>query len=140
MLTVRRPPDELVRASGIRLFTRKYCVIRFGFRRSGSGAPDDALDSGRWRDRKSKPGLLLSMPFWLDCAEKIPAGSAQAYLFAIACFGAATAFEFWIRWLDPQTPPLIAYYPMVALCALLGGVGPGVLVALAGGVTAWWVF
>jgi len=71
---------------------------------------------------------------------EIPAGSAQAYLFAIACFGAATAFEFWIRWLDPQTPPLIAYYPMVALCALLGGVGPGVLVALAGGVTAWWVF
>jgi two-component sensor histidine kinase len=70
----------------------------------------------------------------------IPAGSAQAYSFALACVGAATAFEFWIRWLDPQVSPLIAYYPTMALCALLGGVGPGILVALTGGVTAWWAF
>jgi two-component sensor histidine kinase len=70
----------------------------------------------------------------------IPAGSARAYAFALACVGAATAFEFWIRWLDPQTSPLIAYYPTVALCTLLGGVGPGMLAALIGGVTAWWAF
>jgi two-component sensor histidine kinase len=70
----------------------------------------------------------------------IPAGSARAYSFALASVGAATAFEFWIRWFDPQAPPLIAYYPTVALCALLGGVGPGMLTALTGGVTAWWAF
>lgn len=70
----------------------------------------------------------------------IPAGSAQAYSFALACVGAATGFEFWIRWLDPQASPLIAYYPMMALCALLGGMGPGILAALTSGVTAWWAF
>jgi len=70
----------------------------------------------------------------------IPAGSAQAFSFALACVGVATAFEFWIQWLDPQASPLIAYYPTVALCALLGGVGPGMLAALTGGVTAWWAF
>ncbi len=50
----------------------------------------------------------------------IPAGSVRAYAFALACFAAATAFEFWIHWLDRQAAPLIAYYPTVALCALLG--------------------
>jgi two-component sensor histidine kinase len=70
----------------------------------------------------------------------IPAGSARAYLFALACVGGATAFQFWIRWLDPQTPPFLAYYPTMALCALLGGVGPGIFVALSGSVTAWWAF
>jgi two-component sensor histidine kinase len=71
---------------------------------------------------------------------RIPAGSARAYGFAVVCAIGATLFESWLQWLDPDASPLIAYYPAVALIALVGGIGPGVLVAGVGGLTAWWAF
>jgi two-component sensor histidine kinase len=70
----------------------------------------------------------------------IPPDSVQAYAFALACALVASIFEAWLKWLDPDTSPLVAYYPAVALTALLGGVGPGVMVAILGGVIAWWAF
>jgi len=71
---------------------------------------------------------------------RIPPGSVQAYGFAVVCAVGATMFEVWLQWLDQDASPLIAYYPAVALTALLGGVGPGVLVAVVGGLAAWWGF
>jgi hypothetical protein len=71
---------------------------------------------------------------------RIPPGSVQAYALAVVCAVGATLFEVWLQWLDPDTSPLIAYYPAVALTALLGGIGPGVLVAVVGGLAAWWGF
>jgi len=71
---------------------------------------------------------------------RIPPGSVQAYGFAVVCAAGATLFEVWLQWLDQDASPLIAYYPAVALTALLGGIGPGVLVALVGGLAAWWGF
>jgi two-component sensor histidine kinase len=71
---------------------------------------------------------------------RVPPGSFQAYAFAIACVVGATLFEVWIKWLDENASPLIAYYPAVALAALLGGIGPGALVAVLAGLTTWWVF
>ena len=70
----------------------------------------------------------------------VPPGSFQAYAFAIVCVLGATLFEIWIKSLDQNASALIAYYPAVALAALLGGIGPGALVAVLGGLTAWWGF
>lgn len=71
---------------------------------------------------------------------RIPPGSARAYGFAVVCAVGATLFEAWLQWLDQDASPLIAYYPAVVLTALLGGIGPGVLVAIVGGLAAWWGF
>ncbi len=71
---------------------------------------------------------------------RIPPGSIQAYAFAVVCSLGATLFEVWLRWLAPDASPLVAYYPAIALTALLAGIGPGVFVAVVGGLTAWFGF
>ena len=70
----------------------------------------------------------------------VPPRSVPAYAFALACVLGATLLEAWIKWLDQDASPLIAYYPAVAMAALLGGIGPGVLVAVIGGLVTWWGF
>jgi two-component sensor histidine kinase len=70
----------------------------------------------------------------------IPYGSVQAYAFALLCTCGATLFEVWLLWLDPKASPLSGYYPAVALTALLAGIAPGALVAIAGVLIAWWGF
>jgi two-component sensor histidine kinase len=70
----------------------------------------------------------------------IPHGSVQAYAFALLCTCGATLFEVWLLWLDPKASPLSGYYPAVALTALLAGIAPGTLVAIAGVLIAWWGF
>ena len=70
----------------------------------------------------------------------ISPGSAQAYAFALIFFCAATLIEVGMRWLDQDASKLIAYFPAVALAALLCGLGPGLFVALLGGLAAWWAF
>jgi two-component sensor histidine kinase len=70
----------------------------------------------------------------------IPHGSVQAYAFAVVCTCGATLFEVWLLWLDPKASPLSGYYPAVALTALLAGIAPGALVAIAGTLIAWWGF
>jgi two-component sensor histidine kinase len=68
----------------------------------------------------------------------IPPDSVQSYAFALACALSASVFEVWLIWIDRDASPLVAYYPAIALTALLGGIGPGVMVAFLGGMTAWW--
>jgi two-component sensor histidine kinase len=70
----------------------------------------------------------------------IPPRSVQAYAFALFCTCGATLFEIWLLWLDPKASPLSGYYPAVALTALLAGIAPGALVAIAGVLIAWWGF
>jgi two-component sensor histidine kinase len=65
-------------------------------------------------------------------------GSVQAYAFALVCVCAATLFESLLLSFEPEASKLIAYYPAIALAALFGGVGPGLLVAAVAGLTAWW--
>ncbi|MBR0718963.1 sensor histidine kinase [Bradyrhizobium liaoningense] len=70
----------------------------------------------------------------------IPPGSLQSYAFALVCALGASLFEIWLKWFDQDASSLIAYYPAVAFTALLGGIGPAALVAVIGGMTAWWAF
>ena len=70
----------------------------------------------------------------------IAPGSVQAYAFAVVCLCLATLFEALLLWFEPDASQLIAYYPAIALAALYGGIGPGLLVAVIAGVTAGWAW
>lgn len=64
--------------------------------------------------------------------------SRQAYAFALFSVGIATLLEFMLLWLDKDISPLESFYPAILLAALIGGIGPGILAAIAGGAVAWW--
>ena len=70
----------------------------------------------------------------------IPAGSAEAYAFATLCVAVAAA----VRWVAGLwfggIVPFATFFPAVLLAALVGGIGPGILAAIAGGTIGWWAF
>jgi two-component sensor histidine kinase len=70
----------------------------------------------------------------------IPAESGKAYAFAIFCVAIAAAirwaFGLWFEGVVPFT----TFFPAVLLAALVGGLGPGILAALLGGIIGWWTF
>jgi two-component sensor histidine kinase len=72
--------------------------------------------------------------------ELVPAGSASAYTFAIFCVAVAAA----VRWAAglwfEGIVPFATFFLAVLLAALIGGIGPGILAAIAGGFIGWWVF
>jgi hypothetical protein len=53
---------------------------------------------------------------------------------------AVPRYEVRLLGLDPKASPLSDYYPAVALTALLAGIAPGAMVAIAGVLIAWWGF
>ncbi|UIJ72945.1 sensor histidine kinase [Aurantimonas sp. HBX-1] len=62
------------------------------------------------------------------------------WVFAVAAFVVAFAIRYE---LDEQLPigfPYLSFFPAVIITAFLAGIGPGVLVALAGGVASWYFF
>jgi two-component sensor histidine kinase len=63
----------------------------------------------------------------------ISAGSAEAYAFAIVCVALAAAVR-WVAglWFEGIVP-FATFFPAVLLAALIGGIGPGILAAIAGG-------
>jgi two-component sensor histidine kinase len=74
--------------------------------------------------------------FW----KLISAGSAEAYAFAIVCVALAAAVR-WVAglWFEGIVP-FATFFPAVLLAALIGGIGPGILAAIAGGLIGWWAF
>ena len=70
----------------------------------------------------------------------VPAGSAEAYAFATFCVAVATV----VRWAAGEwfegIVPFATFFPAVLLAALVGGIGPGILAAIAGGTIGWWAF
>jgi hypothetical protein len=72
--------------------------------------------------------------------ELVPAGSARAYAFATLCVAVAAAVR-WVAglWFEGIVP-FATFFPAVLLAALIGGIGPGILAAIAGGTIGWWAF
>jgi two-component sensor histidine kinase len=70
----------------------------------------------------------------------VPAGSAEAYAFAIFCVAVAAVVR-WVAgfWFEGIVP-FATFFPAVLLAALVGGIGPGILAAIAGGLIGWWAF
>lgn len=62
----------------------------------------------------------------------------QAYAFALSCVAVATLSEFALLSLDEDISPLETFYPAVLFAALIGGIGPGVVAAVGGGLIVWW--
>jgi K+-sensing histidine kinase KdpD len=69
---------------------------------------------------------------------RIVPDSYQAYAFALSCIAVATLSEFALLSLDEDISPLETFYPAVLFAALIGGIGPGIVAAIGGGVIVWW--
>lgn len=63
-----------------------------------------------------------------------------AYGIALAAFALATLGRWAIEGHVPGRIPFIFYFPAVVIASLFGGIGPGVLVAILSGITAWLAF
>jgi K+-sensing histidine kinase KdpD len=70
--------------------------------------------------------------------KRIAPDSFQAYAFAVSCVAIATFSEFALLSFDEDISPLETFYPAVLFAALIGGIGPGIVAAIGGGVIVWW--
>jgi two-component sensor histidine kinase len=72
--------------------------------------------------------------------ELVPAGSGWAYAFTMFCIAVAAA----VRWAAglwfEGIVPFATFFPAVLLAALVGGIGPGILAAITGGIIGWRLF
>lgn len=71
---------------------------------------------------------------------RISPDSLPAYAFSLFCVGMATLLRLGLDWLGGEISALGTYYPAILFAALIGGIGPGVLAAIAGSLIAWWAF
>ena len=74
--------------------------------------------------------------FW----KLISAGSAEAFAFATVCVAVAAAVRWVVGLWFEGIVPFATFFPAVLLAALVGGIGPGILAAIAGGLIGWWAF
>src|SRR5512139_3630398 len=70
----------------------------------------------------------------------VPAGSAEAYAFAALCVAVAAVVRWTVGLWFEGIVPFATFFPAVLLAALVGGIGPGLLAALSGGIIGWWAF
>jgi two-component sensor histidine kinase len=70
----------------------------------------------------------------------IPAGSAQAYVFAASCVAAAALMRWAVGSFFEGVVPFATFFPAALFAALVGGIGPGTFAALLGGIIGWWAF
>lgn len=62
------------------------------------------------------------------------------YAFAACAFGLALLTRFWMGDALPPGFPFLTFFPAVILTAFIGGLGPGIACAVAGGFAAWYWF
>jgi two-component sensor histidine kinase len=72
--------------------------------------------------------------------KRIPAGSAEAYVFATICVAAAAIVRWAIGSFFEGVVPFATFFPAALFAALVGGVGPGTFAAILGGIIGWWAF
>lgn len=67
-------------------------------------------------------------------------GSAEAYALALLLVVLATLARWALGFFTQDLQAFTTFYPAVLFAALLGGAGPGIFAALAGGFICWWQF
>src|SRR5262245_38284273 len=85
---------------------------------------------------------LLGMTVFRDVIFRklVPAGSVEAYAFATLCVAAAAGVRWTAGLWFEGIVPFATFFPAVLLAALVGGIRPGILAAIAGGTIGWWAF
>lgn len=63
-----------------------------------------------------------------------------AYPFGLVLFGIALGARFAATMLPPRGFPFLTFFPAVILSALVGGLGPGIMVAVLSTLSAWYFF
>lgn len=93
------------------------------------------MKSGRW-DNETAGGWSLM----LDRLTSFQARPAQAYALALIVFGMALSMRFAVDSMLPPGFPFLTFFPAVIVTAFVCGVGPGLLVAILSGLSAWYFF
>jgi two-component sensor histidine kinase len=75
-----------------------------------------------------------------DFRTRIPAGSAEAYVFAAFCVAISALIRWTIGSFFEGVVPFATFFPAALFAALVGGVGPGTFAAVLGGMIGWWAF
>src|SRR5215471_13138055 len=76
----------------------------------------------------------------INFRKRIPAGSAEAYVFATFCVATAAIVRWATGYFFEGVVPFATFFPAALLAALVGGVGPGTFAAILGGIIGWWAF
>ena len=71
---------------------------------------------------------------------RLSPGSAETYALAAIFVLIAALLRWGLGFLTQDLQAFTTFYPAVLFAALVGGVGPGVLAALLGGIICWWEF
>ena len=67
-------------------------------------------------------------------------GSAETYAAATIFVVMATLMHWVLGLISDDILPFTTYYPAVLFAALVGGMGPAIFAAIAGGLIGWWAF
>lgn len=81
--------------------------------RTGCATPSDV--PRRYKGLAEPKGLLAAHPAWLS------------YLFAGVLTAGAIGMRRWLDVLGSGIPPFVIFYPVVLICTLYGGLGPGIM-------------
>ena len=76
----------------------------------------------------------------VEFRKRIPAGSAEGYVFAAFCVAIAALIRWAIGSFFEGVVPFATFFPAALFAALVGGVGPGTFAAVLGGIIGWWAF
>ena len=76
----------------------------------------------------------------VEFRNRIPAGSAEGYVFAAFCVAIAAFIRWAIGSFFEGVVPFATFFPAALFAALVGGVGPGTFAAVLGGIIGWWAF
>jgi PAS domain S-box-containing protein len=131
-IAVRNSPLQWVARLTQTLGTIYMCVaVLTSARASGATAfPLAALEESWWEDE-----------FLARVRQRTPAGWLLRYGLAAGATAAALGFRvLFTRWVGPDVPTYITFYPAVMVVAVLAGFGPGLLAtAMADAVVGYWV-
>jgi len=71
---------------------------------------------------------------------RITPGSPAAYGLAVLLTGFAALLRWALGLLAADVLPMAPFYPAILFATLLGGLGPGLLASVLGGIIGWWAF
>jgi len=104
----------------------------------GEAARNEDCHSSDAEDRfssaaKTKQTRLTRLLYALRLQENTPC----AYIFAACCIALAAAVQMVLGALVAGIAPFTTLYPAIIIATLVGGVGPGMLAIVLGGMSAW---
>lgn len=84
--------------------------------------------------------IYLRLSAFMGRPKRSLQADVQGYAYSFLVFLIALALRFWLDPLLPAGFPYLTFFPAVIICGFAFGVGPGTLVAVLSGLSAWYFF